>query len=456
MKNLILLLIISSVLLVAQDHKEFIEGPFDTPQEVTETCLTCHEESAGQIMSTRHWKWEGDSFEKDGKTIKLGKRNLINNFCIAISSNEPRCTSCHIGYGWKDDSFDFTAEENIDCLICHADTKLYSKTPTAAGMPDQNVDLLTAAQSVRLPGRDNCGICHFDGGGGTGVKHGDMDNSLYEPSPEIDVHMGGLDFSCSECHATEEHKIVGAGHGSMAQGTNHTSCIKCHTENIHEKDILNKHTESVTCETCHIPVFAKEMPTKTWWDWSTAGSDKDVEKDLFGKEVYSKLKGDFRWEMNVIPTYVWYDGTADYYLMGDKIDPNEIIKLNRINGDISNPNAKITPFKVMRGKQPFDKTLNYLIVPHLFGKEGFWKTFDWNRSAEIGMKSVNLEYSGNFDFIETEMYWPINHMVSSPDNALNCNDCHGKGENKRLDWEKLGYPKDPMITKGREKNNYFK
>ena len=39
------------------------------------------------------------------------------------------------------------------------------------------------------PGRENCGSCHFYGGGGDGVKHGDLDSSLKRPSRELDVHM---------------------------------------------------------------------------------------------------------------------------------------------------------------------------------------------------------------------------------------------------------------------------
>ena len=46
-------------------------------------------------------------------------------------------------------------------------------------------------KSVGLPTRDNCGKCHFDGGGGNNVKHGDLDESLYFPQKDLDVHMGG-------------------------------------------------------------------------------------------------------------------------------------------------------------------------------------------------------------------------------------------------------------------------
>ena len=42
------------------------------------------------------------------------------------------------------------------------------------------------------------------------------------------------------------------------------------------------------------------------------------------------------------------------------------------------------------------------------------------------MKAVNLPYSGEYTFIDTDMYWPLNHMVSSRENSLKCIDCHSR------------------------------
>ncbi len=124
------------------------------------------------------------------KKLTFGKQDIINNFCIATSSNWPRCTSCHIGYGWKDASFDFEDPTNIDCLVCHDQTGTYKKSPTGAGMPEENVDLLKVAQSVGPTKKENCGACHFNGGGGTGVKHGDLDESLLLPYSRIRCTYG--------------------------------------------------------------------------------------------------------------------------------------------------------------------------------------------------------------------------------------------------------------------------
>jgi octaheme c-type cytochrome (tetrathionate reductase family) len=442
-------LLICAASIFGQAHKDYISGPFNSPQEVTQECLNCHENTAKEIMKTNHWTWLNEEFvDANNNKLQMGKKNFINNFCIAVPSNYPRCTSCHVGYGWKDASFDFKAEQNVDCLVCHEQSGTYIKVPTGAGMPEAKVNLLVSAQSVGKTTRKNCGICHFDGGGGTGVKHGDMDNSLYEPKPETDFHMGALGFQCSDCHTSKEHKIMGASHGSMASGQNHIYCTYCHEGEIHKNKTINKHLSAVACETCHIPEFAKEEPTKVWWDWSKAGEDRTDIKDSNGKETYSRLKGEFVWGKNVVPTYHWYNGSATYYEFGDKIELGKIVKLNSLNGDIKDPKAKIAPFKIMRGKQIYDSKNDYLIIPKLFGEGGYWKTYDWNLASQLGMKEVNLLYSGSFSFIETEMYWPINHMVAPKEKALKCNSCHSK--EGRLDWKTLGYSGDPMKVKGRK------
>ena len=72
------------------------------------------------------------------------------------------------------------------------------------------------------------------------------------------------------------------------------------------------------------------------------------------------------------------------------------------------------------------------------------------------MNEVDLDFSDSVDFIETEMYWPINHMVMTADNALKCTSCHGKGGENRLNWKALGYSDDPIKKGTREKNKLIK
>jgi len=459
---------------VIQEHLD-MAGPFETPQAVTRACIECHEDQAEDLSHSRHWNWLGEEFEKDGEIVRLGKQNMLNNYCINISSNQPRCTSCHVGYGWKDDSFDFTAKENMDCLVCHEQTGTYKKFPTDAGYPvyDQEeklfktknkifkkVDLAAVAQSVAMPTNRNCGTCHFYGGGGHNVKHGDLTNALVNATFETDVHMGNPDpekrLSCVDCHAAgdNKHDIRGSAHASSAAGQNKFSCIDCHEETgIHTKkmgNMLNMHAESIDCVTCHIPSVANKYPTKTWWDWETAGDKKrEVKKDANGMPDYNWKKGDFGWEANLEPELFWSTGITGMYLLGEEIETDEdgLFTFNPLIGGYDDPDARISAFKVMRGRQFYDTQTKMMLVPHLFGPGGYWKTADWGKAFTNGMAAVDLPFSGEYAAVDTEMYWPVYHMVAPAERAPKCVDCHTKnGESGFLDWERFGYPGDPVKT----------
>lgn len=444
-----------------------ITGPFANPMEVTKQCLNCHADAARDVMQTSHWTWSlVQEIEGRGK-VDLGKKNAINNFCIGVSGgNEPRCTSCHIGYGWEDSSFDFNDQSRVDCLICHDTTGTYAKPSSAAGMPfgytgdpkldEKKVDLVKIAQQAGAPGKANCVVCHGYGGGGDNVKHGDIDSQTPTNPRSVDVHMGvdGLNYSCQDCHQTEKHNIKGHARVTSPGGTNALTCTQCHQEAPHKNALLNRHVDAVACQTCHIPAYAKTIPTKLVWDWSTAGQDLEVPPQVFGeKEVvaYDKKKGHFEWGMNVTPVYLWYNGSGGAYLVGDKIDPAQVTRLNWPNGDINDRRAKIYPFKEHQGKQIYDAKHNYLLIPKVWpaGKDAdaaFWKSFDWQAAAKAGSEASGLAYSGEYAFASTTMYWRLNHMVSPAKEALKCNDCHSP--QGRLDWQALGYEGDPMKNRG--------
>jgi len=456
------------------DHSKFeiLAQKFETPQAVTEACLSCHNLTAHDVMKSSHWKWTKDYITDSGDTIQLGKKNIINNFCIGISSNEARCTSCHIGYGWKDHKFDFSDSKNIDCIVCHDRTGTYKKFPTAAGYPAkedkkfgnkmfQAPDYNKIAQNVGSPTKQNCGACHFVGGGGNNVKHGDIAMEMKKVTKNIDVHMAvdGANMECVDCHQSERHNITGNLYSIASDNTNRVSCEQCHTEQPHKNTIINQHTNKVACQTCHIPEYAKVSATKMSWDWSTAGKFNDdgsvmVKKDSAGNMIYHSFKGSFVWKNNVEPEYFWFNGKAKHYILGDKIDTTGSVQLNQLLGDYTDKKSKIIPAKVHSGRQIYDPVNNTMILPHLFGKDStsYWKNFDWDKAATTGMESVNLPYSGEYAFAPTQMYWPINHMVAPMDKSLQCSDCHsrnsrlsnltdfylpGRDRNKFLDW--LGF-----------------
>jgi octaheme c-type cytochrome (tetrathionate reductase family) len=448
---------------ITADHTkhEILQQQFSSGPDVTRACLSCHELAAGQFHKTIHWTWLDPNVDK---SLRVGKAGLsMNNFCVNINGNEPRCTSCHAGYGWKDKTYDFTNPYNVDCLVCHEQTGTYKKFPTGSGHPVQKTtvfkgnnktyhppDWNKVAQSVGRPARKNCGTCHFYGGGGDGVKHGDLDSSLMKPNKTLDVHMGvdGQDFDCVRCHTTTLHQISGRIYGTPAATSRKSlieddltpkiMCESCHSSTPHKPGVkANDHTDKVACQSCHIPEFARINPTKMWWDWSKAGEKKNgkpfVQKGPLGKPAYHTKKGEFRWAKNVRPEYYWFDGSIINLAATDVIDPSRPVKVSWPQGHMDDPSSRIFPFKVHRGKQPYDKIHKTLLIPKLFGKKGsgaYWAEYDWKKSVAAGMQYAGLSFSGEHDFVETSYVFPTTHMVAPKEDALACSECHTRKESR--------------------------
>lgn len=76
------------------DHSLFpqLKERFTGPQQVTATCISCHIGRPTEVMHSTHWNWERTEYI-EGKGIRpLGKRNVLNNFCIGISGNRRATT----------------------------------------------------------------------------------------------------------------------------------------------------------------------------------------------------------------------------------------------------------------------------------------------------------------------------------------------------------------------------
>ena len=253
------------------EHEGFFKRPLTDGPSVTRACLECHPTAASEVMHTEHFTWLGHDGVVPGigpahaQPQQIGKRNLLNNFCLSVESNWPRCTSCHAGYGWTAAQYDFNNASNVDCLICHDGSGTYAKT--SGGLPAPSVNLLKVAESVGGPSRSNCGSCHFAGGGGDAVKHGDLDATLNFPQPRNDVHMGRENMVCVDCHRTQHHQIPGKAMSVSVGEGQRVGCVDCHAGTPHRDARLNQHTSVVACATCHIPWLAPDSPTKLVWDW---------------------------------------------------------------------------------------------------------------------------------------------------------------------------------------------
>jgi hypothetical protein len=365
----------------ATDPATFHEDYFTAnPYTSTAQCLNCHGWLAAEVMKTGHWKQEGTVASIVGPVDLRGrvhgKKDLINNFCQAVPSNEGRCSQCHIGIGWVDSNFDFSNPRNIDCLVCHDQTGNYKKvqTPTPdgrvpAGGPDPSVDLQRVAQSVGrndgVPPRSSCvSVCHSRAGGDDNVKHGDLNSrfALAAPSnPDADpktyltraedVHMGvdpkatgsqptGGNMDCVACHQVDKdaagnvqsHGIGGFAYHSADEGVM-KDCADCHGSRatIHvgtsAELVVNLAAHArLACQTCHIPAISRTVATYTDWRWSSAGlaarpadcATEPLGPDALGggRPTWVQIKGCFKWGTNVRPVLRFHNGTWNRRVMG--------------------------------------------------------------------------------------------------------------------------------------------
>ena len=442
------------------------------PYEGTKTCLMCHEGEGTEMLAAGHFKWEGYTDRIVGlEGESHGKNDLINNFCVAVPTNEERCSQCHAGYGMIDNTFDFTDPLNVDCLVCHDQSGTYAKNPLNGGLPMPTVDLQVVAASIKQgskPTRKACLGCHAKAGGGDNVKHGDLATTAAATTREYDVHLGtdGADFACVACHGSNSdpvsgelsHGIAGMSLHSVNEGEM-KQCSDCHgaRDPIHagssvEPLFAEGWHDNLACQVCHIPAIARNVSTKVEWYWSDAGQDISpipIDPET-GRATYNKKKGTFVWANDVRPTLRFANGYWNRMVVNASDTYDSVpIDLGSPVGDYTDPNAMIYPFKLMIGDQPVDIVNKLVVVPHLFkthnGPNPYWGVYDWNLSIIDGAAYTGQQYSGTFGFEDTTMLLSVNHEVAPKEMAYgmdsDCADCHASDA---VDWQGLGWTDDPF------------
>ena len=260
------------------------------------------------------------------------------------------------------------------------------------------------------------------------------------------------------CHKTSQHQVAGSRYEFAASRTgkpqpqgkfddNPASCQSCHGDKPHKESLLhaerlNTHTDKLACQTCHIPEYSRgSVGTEKSWDWLTAtkmgpdGKPRFV-KDSAGRRAFDSKKGNFAWDSYLKPEYRWFNGKVTFKTIGEKIDPGKTVEINRPEGSAKDPGARIWPFKVHRGKQAYDPENRNLLVVHTAGEDdtALWHNFDWPKAITTGMQTAGLPWSGKYDFVSTEMSWPIAHMVAPKGDAVPCAQCHqDEGRLKGID-----------------------
>ena len=310
------------------------------------------------------------------------------------------CNGCHIGAAWN------RTKQVAHCSSCHESVTY---------------------KSVKPPTIANCTqVCHKK----DTAKRGDVFTA------ERDVHIAA-GFVCQDCHervddGVSDHQFL---KGTAIDTTEPTmegtlSCTtQCHLEQPHTMPgkngaMLNKHTAKVACETCHTGLrWGKALASRQWNVFTTAGKALTTWK-----------------EDGWLPEYKWYDNTGP----GASGDFHLPILGHTERRDV--PGAKIYPFNavtvdwfVKKKNSAFD---DVIITPEV-------KAADADGDRTVTLKEMQVFYR-NARLLTADMNFSISHSVVPADEAFTCNDCHSK-KGWVLNWNQLGYAKDPRSSKGRGK-----
>ncbi len=433
-----------------QDYFEHYEG--------TATCLECHAEEATSFFHSQHYQWQGDAPNiVNSKGDKLGKMNTMNDFCTnpmaswignAVNSDgkviAQGCSKCHAGLGMKPSSELSRAQlENIDCLICHAAGYRRDAYQDEAGnwswkpiLWQNQRGMDSVSKRISLPKRDMCLRCHSGAGGGPNFKRGDLEYTLADCEPDFDVHMAksGNDMHCVDCHGDQDHRV--RGRGADLSGTdnpgNPLDCTSCHDALPHGVAIIDHHVERVHCTVCHVTEFAKGDATDMRRDWSTPKYHPDA----------NKYSATITFGKNVVPAYAWFNGNTRLTRMGEPVKPNKdgIVTIMEPQGSRKDKKAKIHAFKLHEGVLPLLAEKDWLIP---LAVDEFFVDGDLEKAVAEGAAAAYGIHHPEYTWVESRRWMGLFHEVRPADKALQCLDCHREGG--RMDWQALGYKKDPMI-----------
>lgn len=418
-----------------------------TAADYPSACLGCHNggtagDQYGDAFDSVHYKWTGTGSDMTNQpgTIQGKMTNAMNTYCINIIGNWGVCGTCHAGRGVKPGSGDDVS--NVDCLMCHNEEYALARTRLGDGSMGPLAPTDTMYQPA-APTRTNCLKCHAFGGGGNGVKRGDIANELItNTDPDYDVHMNnsGANLQCVDCHSFNGmHKV--SGKGSDLRPTDFESEVSC--ESCHANDgnggwshaiagvrgEPDRHLDKVSCQACHIPTYGKSH-TETHRMW-TVHIDGTPANCTPGDPCPGHPYHDSNTEP-LVPAYKFWNRMSDNYLMGDvaQINPDtgNTYQTSMPQGTTGEFDGKLYPFKYKTSEAPISTDGKIIAVDTW---EYLKVSGDITTSINQGVANMRAAGMtvGDFDHWGTsDTYQLITHGVTQASTIAGCAQCHG-------DWD---------------------
>jgi hypothetical protein len=216
------------------------------------------------------------------------------------------------------------------------------------------------------------------------------------------------------------------------------SCLTCHEridgEEGHSTEEINRHVARVSCQTCHLPVYAK-WPTETHRDWRTHNDGRPADGVSGPGHPYTEKMG------NLIPEYRFWNRLSDNYLLGDDgsltYDSDAgTYPTSRPLGSVDDTGNMLYPFKYKTALQPKTADGDRLIALDTFE----YLKVSGNVAAAVEEGLYNMGYSRDepYEWVLTDTYQLLSHGVSPASAVLRCGECHESTARMDLQGE-LGY-----------------
>jgi len=289
--------------------------------------------------------------------------------------------------------------------------------------------------------------CHAAAGGGDGTKRGDLGSGMVNPPVTQDVHLssaGNAGYTCTACHVATNHQIPGRGNDLRPSdiGATMKQCVDCHIgmdsgtghQDVGVRGEPDRHVARVSCQACHIDVYAKGVGTETSRDWTVPHWSADGCEGQ-GAYVGEELRG-----TDLIPEYRFWNGTSYVYdrngsgLQTDPVDGG--LAMSYPNGGIND--GKLFPFKIHTSKNP----VNTVSKKTNFDVMQMFTTGCYDNAAVEGLAFIGE--TGPYTWEDTKAYQLITHGIAPAVEANDCTKCHGNTKDyldptSESKLDKLGY-----------------
>ncbi len=451
-----------------------------------ETCVQCHQKALDEVLHSVHWTISSQVRNVQGlpdgfwsgminRECALAGTTSISNWVAATNGKATKqaagCGVCHVGSlpapPMPGTTPNAAQAATVDCLVCHAKTYDWSKRATlvtdSTGTHWGEDRSRAAALSItKTPPNEACLRCHEHA-----FSHDYKRGTPFTAAEDVHAAAG---LSCVTCHVTEHHKIAKGLYESDMVASDlpdvSVDCSNCHGDSPHRgarAAMLNRHTVTLACQTCHIP----EVSGVVMDDWG-----KPVRDDIHGKlSALSRFDGNPSRPRLYVSTVKIEKGHPSYIWRTANIEGHRDAQswMALATSTRTTPGAKIFPVRALTQILLFDKHLKMWQAPGMAfmkdnpqtadfplllspNREVYNKTGDIKAAIDAGMKpyaAMGLHWSGEWMPMQVPgpSYISVNHAIKKV--GLSCKSCHSKSG--VMDFKALGFGPDEIKRLERER-----